>query len=432
MAQGATKLLTFEGVAPNATAHGWWNNANAEIYRLNAWPKVAAGVTASAQITKTQMVVHGNPSERELHFYVKNTGTTTIDIDVWAFWWSWTLGSALKDVRAEFNVPAVGGALVTKTGVKLVDVAGIRKSGDATAAQVGDRWHLGSDTKAMTATLLGILAQKGTVPWDITVAQAFPEWSRTMNSMFQDTTFERLMAHRSGIVDVKQAEWDALADTSVSVKERRRKFAELITHRAHGIDPAFDIPGSVFSYQNANFILAGAMLERCTGKAWEDMMKTELFQPLGMTTAGFGAPGTPNAVDQPWGHTDVSGQRVANQGDNTPGLGPAGTVHASLADWARFIRLHIDGSEGSLTLTAATLTKLHTEYPPNFFFPNRYGWGWIFGDEGTGMLLGHDGSNGSWYCSCQVLVDQGVGFIAVSNIGGGPNGKGDKACWKVL
>jgi CubicO group peptidase (beta-lactamase class C family) len=240
------------------------------------------------------------------------------------------------------------------------------------------------------------------------------------------------MAHRSGIVDVKQAEWDALADTTVTVTERRRNFAQLITHRTHGIDPAFDIPGSVFSYQNANFILAGAMLERCTGKAWEDMMKTELFGPLGMTTAGFGAPGTPNGVDQPWGHTDASGQRVPNQGDNTPGLGPAGTVHASLADWARFIRLHLDGSEGSLTITAATLGKLHTEYPPNFFFPNRYGWGWGFGDEGTGMLLGHDGSNGSWYCSCQVLVDQGVGFIAVSNIGGDVNGKGDQACWKAL
>ena len=41
--QGATKLLTFTQVAPGATVHSWWNNANAEIYRLNAWPKVAAG-----------------------------------------------------------------------------------------------------------------------------------------------------------------------------------------------------------------------------------------------------------------------------------------------------------------------------------------------------------------------------------------------------
>jgi CubicO group peptidase (beta-lactamase class C family) len=107
-------------------------------------------------------------------------------------------------------------------------------------------------------------------------------------------------------------------------------------------------------------------------------------------------------------------------------------VHASLGDWARFIRLHLDGSEGSLTLSRATLDRLHTEYPPNFFFTNRYGWGWGFGDEGSGVRLGHNGSNGSWFCTCEVLLDQGVGFLGVSNIGGDTNGKGDLACLKVI
>ena len=65
-----------------------WNNANAEVYSLHVWPKVAAGVDASAEITRTSFVVHGNPSERELQFWVKNTGTTQADIDVWAFWWN--------------------------------------------------------------------------------------------------------------------------------------------------------------------------------------------------------------------------------------------------------------------------------------------------------------------------------------------------------
>jgi CubicO group peptidase (beta-lactamase class C family) len=431
--QGATKLVTFTNVAPNATVHSRWNNANAEVYRLNAWPKVAPGVAASAEITKTSSVVHGSPSERELHFYVKNTGTTTIDIDVWAFWWNWTLGSTLGAVRAEFNVPAVGGAIVTNQGIKLLDVAGIRKHGSNVAVETGDRWHLGSDTKAMTATLLAVLAQKGIVGWDVTVAQAFPEWAQTMKDMFKDATFERLMAHRSGILDVKAAEWAALADTSKIVMERRREFARLIVHRQHGSgNVLFDAPGLVFSYQNANFILAGAMLERCTGKSWEDLMTTEIFQALGMTTAGFGAPGSANDVNEPYGHSDDSGQRVASKGDNTPGLGPAGTVHASLRDWARFISLHLDGSEGSLTLSPATLTRLHTQYQTNNIYPNRYGWGWIFFDASGGIGLGHDGSNGLWYCSCQVILKEGVGFLAVSNIGGGTNGKGDLACGKVI
>ena len=88
MATGGMKLTTIANVAPGATIAKSWNNANAEVYSLHAWPVVGPGVIASAEITKTTFVVHGNPQERELHYAVKNTGTTQVDIDVWAFWWN--------------------------------------------------------------------------------------------------------------------------------------------------------------------------------------------------------------------------------------------------------------------------------------------------------------------------------------------------------
>ncbi len=236
MALQGFKIGTLTNVQPGATAHGWWNNANNEIYRLNAWPKVAPGVTASAEITTISGVVHGSPSERELHFDVKNTGATTIDVDVWAVGWDWSLTDMLEAVRAEFGVPAVGGATVTTQGIKELAVSGNRKHASTVAVETGDRWHLGSDTKAMTSTLLAVLAQKGIVGWDVTVGQAFSEWAQTMNAIFKDAKFERLMAHRSGILNVTSEESAALADTSKTVPQRRREFARLITHRQHG-DP---------------------------------------------------------------------------------------------------------------------------------------------------------------------------------------------------
>jgi hypothetical protein len=85
---GGLKLETLKQVGPGATVHSKWNNANAEVYSLQAWPVVPAGVDSSAEIARTSFVVHGNPSERELHYWVKNTGTSQVDIDVWAFWWN--------------------------------------------------------------------------------------------------------------------------------------------------------------------------------------------------------------------------------------------------------------------------------------------------------------------------------------------------------
>lgn len=85
---GGVKITTLKKIAPGASKAAHWNNANAESYSLNAWPQVSAGVTGSAEITKVAYKVHGSPSERELHFTVKNTGKTTIDVDVWAFWFN--------------------------------------------------------------------------------------------------------------------------------------------------------------------------------------------------------------------------------------------------------------------------------------------------------------------------------------------------------
>jgi len=85
---GGLKLTTLSQVPAGATVGRTWNNANAEVYSLHVWPMVGAGVDASAEITRTSFVVHGNPSERELQYWVKNTGTTQVDIAVWAFWWN--------------------------------------------------------------------------------------------------------------------------------------------------------------------------------------------------------------------------------------------------------------------------------------------------------------------------------------------------------
>src|SRR5207245_1047769 len=155
--------------------------------------------------------------------------------------------------------------------------------------------------------------------WGTTVWDAFPEWRSTMDGRFKQVTVEHLMAHRSGIVDVRDDASAALRDMSRSVMERRKEFTRLMIHRTHG-----GMLGTTYSYQNANFIIVGAMLERYTGKSWEELMQKELFGPLGMTSAGFGAPGSGDLVDQPWGHSDRSGSRVPNRGDNPAALGPAG------------------------------------------------------------------------------------------------------------
>jgi CubicO group peptidase (beta-lactamase class C family) len=122
------------------------------------------------------------------------------------------------------------------------------------------------------------------------------------------------------------------------------------------------------SYSNTGYIVAGAMLEAVSGQDWETLVTQLVFQPLGMIDSGFGAPGTIGFVDQPQGHRRELGSWVpyppsSPEAENPLIVGPAGTVHVTLADYAEYMVEHIAGAEGAgLLLTADTYAALHT--PP--------------------------------------------------------------------
>ena len=103
-------------------------------------------------------------------------------------------------------------------------------------------------------------------------------------------------------------------------------------------------------YSNSSYMIAGAVLEKVTGKPWRELIKTELFDKLGMTSCGFGAPGSKAVVDQPRGH-DAGGTPIepGPAADNPPGLGPAGTVHCSLLDYGKFFNVYATGKPALVT-----------------------------------------------------------------------------------
>ena len=138
------------------------------------------------------------------------------------------------------------------------------------------------------------------------------------------------------------------------------------------------------------------MAEKVTGKSWEDLMREKIFRPLGMTTAGFGAPGTRAKNDQPRGHkADGSPVEPGPGADNPVAIGPAGIVHCSIGDWAKFAAANLPSAKTKL-VKPETLEKLHTPAPGE----PKYAMGWIIADGqpwAGGPALTHAGSNTMWY-----------------------------------
>jgi CubicO group peptidase (beta-lactamase class C family) len=236
----------------------------------------------------------------------------------------------------------------------------------------------------MTATLMAKLVEAGRLKWDTTLAEVFPDLAARFDPQVRTITVLQLLTHFSGL----PANPDLIKYGGADGQQERLRVVENELSK-----PLAHRPGTRREYSNLGYTIAGAITEKITGKSWEQLMQEEVFGPLGMTSVGFGGTGTPGQIDQPWGH-HADGQPVDGNGpavDNPPVLGPAGRIHCTIRDWAKFVADQLRGDRGEpALLKPATYRFLHT--PP---FGGDYALGWIVTerDWAGGAALNHGGDN---------------------------------------
>jgi len=315
----------------------------------------------------------------------------------------------LAEIRAEAGSPALAAACARKGGRTRIWVDGERAVGSRIAVQDTDQWHLGSITKSMTASLVARLVDAGVLRWDETVGDVLGAVAPDMLDAYKPATFRHLLSHRAGLPkDLPNAEIDLFSRELADAREERRAFSRLALAK-----PPVGPMTTTFEYSNNGYIVAGAMLEARLGRSWEDLIRDHLFAPLGLASAGFGAPGRGGVIEQPVGHSKRANSDArraypvgAGPNDNPVVFGPSGRVHMSLQDLLVFLAMHRDRTD---YLKPETWTVLHT--PP---FGGNYAMGW--GIAGNGVLT-HNGSNSFWYAEVRIDATSGVVAAAATNDG---------------
>jgi CubicO group peptidase (beta-lactamase class C family) len=309
-----------------------------------------------------------------------------------------------KAMAGHSKVPAMAVLVIRNGGVTEEAVRGVRAMDAPDKAAPGDVWHLGSDSKAMTATMIARLVERGVLSWDAPLETLLPDLAADMRPEYRKVTLVQLLSHTAGLPENADFAFiKTFYDDPRPLPEQRLTYA-----RRALTDAPIAPPGTKVSYSNSGLMIAAVVAERATGRSFEELMREEVFGPLGMTTAGFG----PTHRGQPLGH-EAGKPLTGNPADNPLAWAPAGGMHMSLRDWSKFAIDQMEGEQGGgKLLRRETYAYLHTPV----LGASALGWGVVQNKFGVaGRLLQHAGSNGDWFALIGIVPELHDGVLVATN-----------------
>jgi CubicO group peptidase (beta-lactamase class C family) len=343
-----------------------------------------------------------------------------------------SLDPTLNPYLTRYELPALAAAVVKDGNIIASGAVGTRRAGVKIPVTIDDRFHLGSDTKAMTALLAAMLVEEGKLRWDTTLGAAFPELAEKMDPGLRRVMLEQLLSHTSGIPsdneDIIKVYREAFFQEG-NLDEMRYWIVQQWSKR-----PLEFEPGTKFAYSNMGYTIAGAMIERAGKKTWDEMITERIFIPLRLRTAGLGPQASLGRIDAPLGHVTEDGNMKAvlagPNGDVPAMIGPAGIAHMSVLDFANWAGWNAgEGKRPPALVKPETIRKLHRpvismpekkDAAPGTPPGGRYalGWGELTMDWAPYPLLYHGGSNNMNLAHIWLDTKGDLAIVIVSNIGG--------------
>lgn len=270
-------------------------------------------------------------------------------------------------------------------------------------------FQIGSISKVFTATLLLHLVDADLLELDVPVLRYVPELGLTDPVARATLTLRHLLTHRGGFYGDR---FDDHGDGDDALERAVRAFDELPQHAA---------PGELWAYSNAGFDLIGRVIENVLDTTFEQAMRQQIFEPLGMDRATyFAAEAIRHSVAV--GHFETTEEElcVARPFQIPRRANPAGGIIATVSELIHFAELHIDdGIWGGTRLlkpeTARMMRELHTEAD----FTRRWGLGWSLRDIDGVRAVEHTGATNGFMGRLCVIPERRFALAIVTN---GENG----------
>lgn len=351
-------------------------------------------VITPSSFSSTAVVAHPDPDKLEL---------VLSDFETYAI-------TAMKD----WAVPGMAIVIVRGGEIIYEKAFGVKELGKEDPVTTNTVFQIGSASKAFTSALAAMLVDDGLLAWDDKVINRlndFRMYDPWVTTQFMVTD---LMAQRSGLAA-------HAIDSLVMVGFDRQRVLDCLRY----VRPVTSFRSS-YAYQNNLWLAAAKVIEKISGRSWEENIKKRIFEPLDMRSSSCDMESFVHGRDVASLHHDVGGKIVVLPMD-WPYMdwvytyGPAGGINANIKDVSKWLRMQTSGGvygsmrlikEESVRFMRAPQTPIPRKTGPNQY----YCLGWVHREANPYPITWHNGGTSGSKTMIAFMPEAKLGIAVLSNL----------------
>ncbi|MEM7657479.1 MAG: serine hydrolase [Bacteroidota bacterium] len=317
----------------------------------------------------------------------------------------------------EWQVPGLAVAVVSKDSVLFMKGYGRLDLRDTLEVNEHTLFAIASNSKAFTATAMGMLVQEKRLEWDDPVLDHLPNFQLYDPIATRKLTIRDLFCHRVGL--------DTWSGDLTWYGSRYSR--DQVMSRIRFQPPAYDFRTG-YGYSNLMYLVAGQVIQSVSGSSWDEYVAKRLFRPLNMRRSNTSIRALDRLDNVATPHTYRAGETSPVPYRNVDNVGPAASINSSVAELSHWLQLQLNmGSYGGQSIVSPeiiqetrtshnllTVSNFQRQLSPTTHF-RTYGLGWQLQDYHGRMVVQHTGGMDGMYSYTGFLPEEGVGVIVLSN-----------------
>ncbi len=295
-----------------------------------------------------------------------------------------TLDSLAKITIEKYNIPSLAVSYIKKDTC-FYGVKGNININSKIKTTLKDKYHLGSNTKAITSFIAFKLIENNKISLETKFIDLFPNLKKKVKRKYRKITLSDLLSHNAKIQPYTSGvEYEKIKNLTGDVSKKRLSFVKQILNQKSV---------KKGTYSNAGYVIVALMLEKCSNQTFEKLLSKYLTEMDINYTIGF--PNKEN-IESTWGHWIENKKLISLPPTHFYKLNDyvlsAGDVSMNIIDYSKFVQSNLLGLLGyDNYLTSKSYEKIH-------YYKKPYSYGWANQINKNGKLSFHDGTTGTYFC----------------------------------